>query len=395
MLTDHIHEIQGLYGSFTLTERVVQKIWLRQDFAMAGLLTVSGKTLQVKDSGQWNLQEGPDFKEARLVMNGEEIIGDVEVHFTASGWHRHQHQRDTNYDGVVLHVVLYPERGHPEPVQTSSGKIPELLYLMPVLNQDLESYAMHEALMELEQQDELEWVARFIEQPLDQRMRILQQRATVRWQQKLMYAQSRLSAEGWEEACHCYALEVLGYTRNRAPMLRLAANYPLARLRGATLTADALFAAEAGQWKLNGLRPANHPQRRLAHYLAMVRQQPYWPDRLLECLNRFPSPQSAGSTAAFRKAVGLAQRRAALSKSVFSGMLGETRLNTLVVDAILPLATAAGLLNGFNYWMHWSSGDSPAGLRHFLKHAGVITAQYPHRNGWNQGALALFLERGG
>ena len=66
MHTNHVEEIQGLYGPFTLTERVVQKIWLRQDFATARLLTVSGKTLEVKDPGSWNLQEGPDFKEASL-----------------------------------------------------------------------------------------------------------------------------------------------------------------------------------------------------------------------------------------------------------------------------------------------------------------------------------------
>ena len=81
MHTDHVEEIQGLYGPFTLTERVVQKIWLRQDFATAGLLTVSGKSLVVKDAGRWNLQEGPDFKEARLIVDGVEIVGDVEVHF--------------------------------------------------------------------------------------------------------------------------------------------------------------------------------------------------------------------------------------------------------------------------------------------------------------------------
>jgi hypothetical protein len=64
------------------------------------------------------------------------------------------------------------------------------------------------------------------------------------------------------------------------------------------------------------------------------------------------------------------------------------------VDAFLPLATAAGLLDGFSYWMHWSPGDRPDALRRFLKHAGATNRQNPQSNGWNQGALALFLERG-
>ena len=112
-------------------------------------------------------------------------------------------------------------------------------------------------------------------------------------------------------------------------------------------------------------------------------------------MKTFPRVDAEMHTAAFRKTVGLPQVRAALGESIFSGVLAETRLNTLVVDAILPLATAAGLIDGQAYWMHWSPGDSPDALRRFLKHAGVTNRQNPQSNGWNQGALALFLERGG
>ena len=394
MQTNHVEEIQGLYGPFTLTERVVQKIWLRQDYARAGLQTVSGKALGVKDPGRWNLQEGPDFKEARVILDGVEIVGDVEVHFNISDWHSHQHERDANFDRVVLHVVLHPERRNPNPVQTSKGHVPELLYLMPLLNRDLESYAMDDALLELEQQDELEWVAQFIEKPLDVRLRILRERAEARWQHKLTYAMQRLQAEGWGAACHGYAMEVLGYARNRAPMLRLAAKYPLAAMRADGMNADNLFAQEAAHWKLNGLRPANHPRRRLAQYLQIVQQQPHWPDRLADYLKTLPLIEGSSTTADFRKAVSLPKRRTALSESIFSGALAEQRFNTMVVDAFLPLATAAGLLDGFSYWMHWSPGDSPDALRRFLKHAGATNRQNPQSNGWNQGALALFLERG-
>ena len=394
MHTNHVEEIQGLYGPFTLTERVVQKIWLRQDFATARLLTVSGKTLEVKDPGSWNLQEGPDFKEACLILDGVEIVGDLEVHFNVSDWHNHQHERDANFDRVVLHVVLHPERRNPNLVQTSKGHVPELLYLMPLLNRDLETYAMDEALLELEQQDELEWVEQFIRRPVAKRLQILRERAEARWQQKLTYAQQRLQAEGWEAACHSYALEVLGYARNRAPMLRLAAKYSLAAMRVDGMNSDGLFAEEAAQWKLNGLRPANHPRRRLKQYLEIVQQQPHWPERLADYLKTLPVGQGSSTTADFRKSVSLPKHRAVLRESLFNSVLGEMRFNTMVVDAFLPLATAAGFLDGFNYWMHWSPGDSPDAMRRFLKHAGVANRQNPQSNGWNQGALALFLERG-
>ena len=394
MSAENIKEMQGLYGPFILTERVVQKIWLRQDFATQGLVTVSGKSIHVKDPGRWNLQEGPDFKEARLLVDGVELDGDVEVHFNVTDWYKHQHEQDRNFDAVVLHIVLHPEGRKLSPVQTSQGGVPECLYLMPLLNRDLESYAMDEALLELEQQDELEWVAQFIERPLEGRLEILQAKAQQRWQQKLRYAQQRLQANGWDGACHAYALEVLGYARNRAPMLRLAAKYPLARWASADVSAEERFSEEAEHWKLNGLRPANHPRRRLAQYVEVVQQQPQWPSRLSACLKRFPCADAKMPTTVFRKTVGLPQLRGSLGEFVFSGAFAQTRLNTLIVDAILPLATAAGLLDGQAYWVHWSLGDSPPAFTRFLKHAGITNRLNRQCNGWHQGAIALFLERG-
>ena len=275
---------------------------------------------------------------------------------------------------------------------------------------------MEDALLKLEQQDELTWVRQFIEQPLEKRVQILEQHATVRWRQKLAYAQQRLKTEGWESACHSYALEVFGYARNRAPMLRLAARHPLVQMRKTlfehrtlnsehrilntesekkSFNADRLFDEESGNWKLNGLRPANHPRRRLAQYLEIVVKQPRWPGRLADCLQSFPVVLASNRTASFRKAVDLSELCRNLSESVFGSVISEKRFNTLIVDAILPLATNAGLLNGLDYWLHWFPGDSPEALYRFLKHAGVTSRQSPQSNSLIQGALGLFLDQQG
>ncbi len=406
MSQNQVAEVQGLYGPFTLSENVVQKIWLQQDFITANLKTVSGEELIVKDPGSWNFQEGPDFKEARLVLNGIEVIGDVEVHINPKDWRYHHHDTDSNYDRVLLHVVLYLDgfdrQSH---VQTSHGHYPEVLHLLPLIKQDLETYAMEDALLKLERNDQLEWVSRFIDQPLEKRMQSLKEHALTRWQQKLAYAKQRLRSEGWEAACHSYALEVLGYKRNRAPMLRLAAKYPLDQMRrmlreGRTssagnpeLDANQLFYEESGHWKLNGLRPANHPRKRLAQYLEILDRQPNWPDLLTECLKKFPSALAEDSTASFRRASKLSELCNEISESLFCSVISEKRLNTLIVDALLPLATAAKLLDGCAYWQHWLTGDSPSALALFLKRAGVLNRQNPMSNGAIQGALALFLDQ--
>lgn len=389
-----IQEIQGLYGPFTLSERVIQKIWLRQDFAAEGLSTQSGKTLSVKDPGRWNLLDGPDFKEARLVLNGRELIGDVEIHFHVADWYDHQHERNSGYDRVALHVVLHGGERPTAPARTSKGDVPEVLFLMPLLERDLESYVMDEALLELEQQDDLEWVAEFLEKPLTQRIQILEERSVARWELKVDFAKLRIASAGWGGACHQMALEVLGYARNRAPMSRLALRNPLSEFGSGRLTAEELFAEESGNWCLSGLRPANHPRLRLAQYLEIARKQPAWPDKFRESMDQFAPVEAADGTARFRKLAGLGKLQAFISEVIFSGTIGEKRLNALICDGLLPLAAAGGYLDGSEHWKHWMPGDAPDALRRFLKHAEIISRKQPLSNGWNQGALALFLARG-
>src|SRR5687767_818697 len=98
--TDHVAEMQGLYGPFTLTERVVQKIWLRGDFDRTRLTLADGRPLEIRTVGVWNLFAGPDFRDARLVIGGESITGDIEVHFHAADWRAHGHETDRAYANV-------------------------------------------------------------------------------------------------------------------------------------------------------------------------------------------------------------------------------------------------------------------------------------------------------
>ena len=76
-------EIQGLYGSFSFPERLLQKIWLRGDFDRTKAVTCDGRPVRVIHPGKWNLLGGPDFGSARLRFSdtpGRETIGDVELH---------------------------------------------------------------------------------------------------------------------------------------------------------------------------------------------------------------------------------------------------------------------------------------------------------------------------
>lgn len=400
MSESRIQEMQGLYGPFTLTERVVQKIWLRQDFETAAMRTESGMPLRVIDPGRWNLQGGPDFKEARLEIAGQPVVGDVEVHFNVADWWAHAHAENANFDRVALHVVLSTnERGGP-PAETSRGGAPEVLHLLPLLNRDLEAYAADDALLELEQIDELEWVARFLERPWNERLRMVREQAARRWELKAAFAAKRLDNDGWAEACHQSCLEVLGYARNRATMSRLALRYPLSEWakrvrRGSCSPTEEFYESADGEWRLAGLRPANHPRKRIAQYCEMVRRHGDWPERLRRELAAWPEGDGAASTPSFRKAHALRERFDGLRRNILGEGIGEKRAHTLMIDAFLPLAEAAGLMDAEACWRHWWPGDHPDALRRFFKQAELTSRRQPATNELVQGALALFIGRGG
>ena len=392
MLGDEVQEVQGLYGPFTLSERVLQKIWLRQQFDTCNLVTLAGKQLEVLNPGKWNLLGGPDFKDATLRLNGSELRGDVEVHFDAADWYLHAHERNAAFDRVILHVLLYRPEEDSRKVKTLNGSMPETLVLMPLLQRDLESIAMDEALLEMERVNELEWVAEFLELPAKEREVRLAKATCRRWGHKLHFAAMRLERHGWSDACHQLCLEVLGYSRNREPMARLALEYPLEAMQGGS--AEELFQRVQKDWKLSGVRPANHPRLRLQQYLTVLEAAPAWPEQIETAMRNLPAGSQGLGTSSLRREAELSKWCARVRESVFGNQLGESRFHTLMIDALLPLAEVAGVLNAEAYWQHWYVGDVPVALKNFLKLVEATSRLQPNTNGLTQGALGLFCNEG-
>jgi hypothetical protein len=90
-----------------LDERLVQAIWNEQLLKSDVLVTADGRPVRVFDPGQWNGEAGPDFRNADITIGAQRCRGDVEIHINASDWDTHGHQRDFDYNNVILHVVLY------------------------------------------------------------------------------------------------------------------------------------------------------------------------------------------------------------------------------------------------------------------------------------------------
>ncbi|MCF7760805.1 MAG: DUF2851 family protein [Cephaloticoccus sp.] len=356
-----VAEIQGIYGPFTFSEQLLQKIWAQGAYDQSRLCATDGVGIKVINPGKWNRLAGPDFKHARLQLGqAGERVGDVELHLRADDWVAHGHAKDPAYRNVILHVVLFPPRpgqvtrnGRGEPIPT--------LVLLPWLQHDLEEYAAEAAVENLSNQTETGMQDRLRQMSTADLEAQLLAASNRRWEQKRHFAGLRLGKVGWEEACHQTALEILGYRYNRVPMLNLAMCHPMRDWAGSSaLPRDEFIALREQKWNLSGVRPANHPRKRLGQYQHWIQACPDWPQRLLDLGGKLPQVPANESTREVRRAGELSGWRVRLREAITGSAMGGTRLDTLVCDGFLPLlASRRDDINLFGLWYHWFLGDLP------------------------------------
>ena len=113
-----------------IDEKFFQFLWKEQLIDLKNLRSVSGKRIQIIDPGTMNIHGGPDFLQANIQIDGLEFHGSIELHIKSSMWNYHGHQHDSNYDNVILHVVLE----HDKDVFLQSGGEMETIALKEVLN---------------------------------------------------------------------------------------------------------------------------------------------------------------------------------------------------------------------------------------------------------------------
>lgn len=88
-----------------MKEDFLHYVWKFQKFSTVDLVTVTGESVQVLKAGTHNHNSGPDFLCAQVIIDGQQWAGTVEIHLKSSHWYAHFHEKDANYDTVILHVV--------------------------------------------------------------------------------------------------------------------------------------------------------------------------------------------------------------------------------------------------------------------------------------------------
>ncbi|HKZ67732.1 MAG TPA: DUF2851 family protein [Chitinophagaceae bacterium] len=94
-----------------MTERLLHFIWQFQYFNKNELTTSEGELVQVIMPGQYNNHQGPDFSDAKILINNTTWAGAIELHVKTSDWNKHKHHEDRNYNNVILHVVWEDDEG--------------------------------------------------------------------------------------------------------------------------------------------------------------------------------------------------------------------------------------------------------------------------------------------
>ncbi len=89
-------------------EILLQNAWNKIDIN-GEYITEDGRSLRIFSPGTWNVEAGPDFTNAKISIDGRILTGDVEVHGNSSDWFNHRHDRDSAYDNVILHVVEHED----------------------------------------------------------------------------------------------------------------------------------------------------------------------------------------------------------------------------------------------------------------------------------------------
>ena len=295
-------------SGFSYTERHLKCVWHDPRFRPDGLKTHLGEDVEVEHPGQWNLEAGPDFRDAVLRIGPERrrVAGDVEIHVRPSDWRQHGHSGDAQYRRVVAHVTFFPGALPSNSLPPGAVQVA----LKPALARnprfsfeaiDLAAYPHCVPVANTPCSGLLHtWLPEHVQELLE---------SAGQERLRLKAARLRLAASerGPDQVLYEEVFCALGFKHNRLPFRRLAALVPVEVLREESgldhEEAFALLAGVAGllparvpgrwdeetrawvrrlwsrwwkrqskwaplvmsasEWRLSNLRPANHPLRRM------------------------------------------------------------------------------------------------------------------------------------
>lgn len=341
-------------------EKLLHYVWKHRIMPLGNLVTTDGRQVEVLDPGTHNHDGGPDFFNAKVLVEGVLWAGNVEIHLRSSDWFRHGHQTDAAYDGVILHVVQEADTE----VNTLQGRIiPQVILQIPdslvsdyqMLLRTEEFPRCHRLLPTIDPFKVHAWMDRLLAERMQQRA-------------GQVLAREKAFGGDWERACFVTLCRNFGFGLNGDVFERWAMGIPLSaagKHRDHLFQIEALFLGMAGlidcafreeeqdecrrmqqefaflkskfsleptlkysDWKYLRTRPQNFPHVRIRQIARLYHEGQVQMDALLKV-----------------KGVGDLHQR--LGDVGFSPSV--TRL--ILINTVVPLLYAYGMAMGDEMWM--------------------------------------------
>lgn len=339
-----------------ISERQVQAVWYDGALRPDGLMTLDGEPLRVLDSGIWNLEAGPDFKNAVVEVGSppRRMMGDVEIHVRPSDWTAHAHSSDPAYRRVVVHATWFA--GQPPPglppgcASVSLGGLAAARPGFDLAKIDVGAYPF--ACIPREPRPcELALRGRpdAIIAVLSAAGRARLARKAVRIKEILLHGGS------CDQLFYEEVFAALGYKYNAFPFRDIAAQMPWSELPADPGYAETALSCVAKMkvtqerpWRRSNVRPANSPERRLKAAAALFSQGPALRGRLMAC--------------------DLSERkgqRAAAAVLCDGNLMGRRRAGAIIANVLVPFAIAEGGMAEAPEWILPEDVSAPVRLAAF------------------------------
>lgn len=292
-----------------MPEIVLHYIWEHCLWAGFEQQTTDGKKVEILSVGEHNRDAGPDYSHARVLIDGKEWIGNIEIHVNASDWTKHHHHLDSAYDNVILHVVRTADK----PIYNTKGQLVPQCELQYPSDKDYLS-GLFEAAQQMDSAiSRIGCAEQLVHDPrlLSEGWRKTLLRKRLECKRASITRLLEITKGSWEHALYISLARNFGFHTNSLPFEQLAINTPLSYLqkhRNSLFQLTALLIGQAGLiedpsmqkeydflrakfglnpmdpaiWKHARLRPQNSPELRIRQFAQLLYQSENLLSKLLD-----------------------------------------------------------------------------------------------------------------
>ena len=249
-------------------EQLLHYTWKLRLFPLKELRTSDGQLVEVIDPGKLNHDAGPDFLNAKIWIGGTMWAGNVEIHDKSSDWYVHGHDKNSDYDNVILHVAKVLDT---EVMKRNGQYVPQIQLDVPKHVQDhydelrrTEAYpACYRMIPDLPSLTVHSWMASLQTERLEHKTEDIRKRVA-------------LCNGSWEEAYFVTLARNYGFGINGDVFEQWARQIPLGAVghhRDDLFQIEAIFMGQAGLLELDAV-PACYQQEALNDgYFARLRKE--------------------------------------------------------------------------------------------------------------------------